>query len=142
MISKIESYKGRSVDTKKHVEVYRNLKKPNGRWWSVRQNGLIVGHTESIDLHKCIFHVNEAGRQRVLRTGHKNVHAYVSGMVTLSKKARDRWRLYNPIKARYNPKESPNFERLDDDGQWRPVLITMATRLDQYGLTVWMVRAG
>jgi hypothetical protein len=139
--TKIEPYKGRSVDHSRRVDVYRNLTRPDGPWYSVRQNGLVVGHSQAVDLHKCIFHVNEAGRQRVIRTGHKNVHAHVSGMVTMSKRVRDRWRLYDPIKARYNLRESANFERLDDDGQWRPILVTMAARLDGCGLTVWMVRA-
>jgi hypothetical protein len=141
LLTKIEPYKGRVVDKKRRVEVYRNLTRPGGRWYSIRQDGLIVGHSQTVELHKCIFHVNEAGRQRVLRTGHKNVHAYVSGMLTLSKRARDKWRLYHPIKGRYNLRESANFERQDDDGNWRPMLVTMAANLSWSGLVVWMVRA-
>jgi len=140
-LARIEPYKGRHVNPKRRVDVYRNLTKPDGPWYSVRQDGAVVGHSRGIDLHKCIFHVNEVGRQRVIRTGHKNVHAYVSGMVSTSKRTRDRWRMYDKIRGRYNLRESTNFQRLDDDGQWRPVIVSMAARLDEDGLTIWMVQA-
>lgn len=139
MASRVESYKGRHVNPRRRIEVYRNLTKQDGPWYSVRQDGIVVGHSRGIDLHKCIFHVNEAGRQRVLRTGHKNVHAYVSGMLTRTKRERKAWRLYDPLKGRYCLKESANFQRFDEFG-WSPLLVSMAARLDEDGLTIWMVR--
>jgi hypothetical protein len=58
------------------VEVYFNVRR---RLFSVRQNGKVVGHTQRIMLENAHFVVREAGRQRVLATGCKNVHAWVRG---------------------------------------------------------------
>ena len=58
------------------VEVYFNVRR---RVFSVRQNGKVIGHTGRILLDNVRFIVREAGRQRVLQTGCKNVHAWVRG---------------------------------------------------------------
>ena len=75
----MESYKGRTIDTSKKVEVYFNLHK---RIFSVRQNGLIVAHTDAIVLTDVVFNVSEPRRQEVLRTKRKNVHATVRGYIS------------------------------------------------------------
>lgn len=58
------------------VEVYFNVRQ---RVFSVRQNGKVIGHTHRILLENARFIVREAGRQRVITTGYKNVHAWVRG---------------------------------------------------------------
>lgn len=65
--------------------VYRNLHR-NGVWYSLRAlegpfRGRVVGHAEGIDLYDVEFVVGEAGRQRVLKTQRKNVHAGVIGNI-------------------------------------------------------------
>lgn len=72
-----QSYKGRTIKSNVPVEVYRNLH--NGML-SVRQNGLVVAHVQTIDLIDVAFKVNESGRQRVIRDKKKNVHAFVCGI--------------------------------------------------------------
>ena len=71
----------------KSVEVYYNLHK---KCLSVKdkKTGLVVKHTHAIRLvangvhyGQVRFNVNEAGRQRVLETRQKNVHATVRGYV-------------------------------------------------------------
>ena len=64
----------------KHVEVYRNLH--NGKM-SVRdcKTRRVIAHVDTITLAGVGFHVSRAGRERVLREGKKNVHAFVSGKV-------------------------------------------------------------
>ena len=64
----------------KHVEVYRNLH--NGKL-SVRDRKTkrVVAHVDNITLAGVCFRVSQAGRERVLREGRKNVHAFVSGKV-------------------------------------------------------------
>jgi hypothetical protein len=49
--------------------------------WSVRDQTThkIITHLPFFCLSNCQFVVSEKGRQRVLRTGHKNVHAGVVG---------------------------------------------------------------
>jgi len=63
------------------MRVYRNLHKD---CWSIQQKNtkgrwLVVAHTDSITLRDCELRVSEAGRQRVLKEGRKNVHAYIQG---------------------------------------------------------------
>lgn len=64
----------------KHVEVYRNLH--NGKM-SVRdcKTRRVIAHVDTITLAGVGFRVSKAGRERVLREGRKNVHAFVSGKV-------------------------------------------------------------
>lgn len=67
------------VNAGKPVEVYRNLHK---NCYSVKQGGLVRAHMDVVRLRDCTFKVNQKGRQRVLDTGCKNVHARVVGFVT------------------------------------------------------------
>lgn len=69
----------RPIDYSKPVRVYWNLHR---HCYSVQQRGLVVAHAQSVTLHSAGFKVSEAGRQRVLREGRKNVHAFVTGYLT------------------------------------------------------------
>ena len=60
-------------------QVYYNLHK---KCYSVRQNGRVVDHADSVVLENCRFLVQPAGRDKVRRTGVKNVHATVTGIYT------------------------------------------------------------
>lgn len=135
----VESYKGRQIDFKKRIEVYRNLRKTEEFWYSIKQDGKVVGHTGDIELRSCHFQVNEAGRQRVLKTGQKNVHAYVVGypIRRLSKgQTRMKAQLGGPCKGMYNPRHNESFIVLEN-GTWQPVSVSMYARLGPEGLQVW-----
>jgi hypothetical protein len=54
--------------------IYRNLHKNT---FSVKHRGKVIAHLDELYAHKVSFKVYEAGRQKVLRTKQKNVHAYV-----------------------------------------------------------------
>ena len=63
------------------VEVYWNLHK---RLFSVRalegeNKGRVIDHAYSVKLEQASFVVQPAGRERGLREGKKNVHAFVRG---------------------------------------------------------------
>lgn len=76
---KIESYKGREVESGQLVDVYFNLHR---KMWSIRDAAtkLVLGHTDDLlVLGNVQFIVNEAGRQRVIREQKKNVHAFARG---------------------------------------------------------------
>lgn len=73
-----KSYKDRVIDTKQKVMVYKNLH--NGLF-SIRQNGLVVAHVESVTLYNVKFAISESGRQKVIREGQKNVHAFITGFI-------------------------------------------------------------
>ena len=82
------------------VEVYWNLHK---KCFSVRdcKTGRVVGHTDILWLKNPKFIVRKSGRDRVLREGRKNVHAFVRGDYGTSKEAFwFEWRdaTYNPYK--------------------------------------------
>jgi hypothetical protein len=63
------------------VRVYRNL---NRNCMSVVDNSskLVIAHTSFVLLDNPVFKVSEAGRQRVLRTGRRNVHAWAVGEIS------------------------------------------------------------
>ena len=64
------------------VEVYFNLHK---YIWSVRscRTGRVMLHTDEVHINNPTFVVRKAGRERVLREGKKNVHAFVRGDITV-----------------------------------------------------------
>ena len=52
--------------------VYRNL---HAGCYSLTYKGIVVAHTQRVVMGTAMLYVNENGRQRVLDTGHKNIHA-------------------------------------------------------------------
>ena len=71
------------------VKVYRNLHKDCFSVVSVK-TGKVIAHTENIELKNCKFHVQPAGRKKVLEQKRKNVHAYVTGdLVAMSNQVPD-----------------------------------------------------
>lgn len=82
------------------MEVYRHNRK---NCYSVRLNKKVVAHVRAIRLENVEFVVSEAGRQRVLRTGQKNVHAFMRGDVVLQLPIPKFWSRvsYNPFKGPY-----------------------------------------
>lgn len=131
-------YKGRQIDLTKRVEVYRNLRR-RGRFYSVRQDGLVVGHTSRINLKNCYFVVRESGRQRVLSSKRKNVHAFVVGYPTLLVTDKDMRGLGKPLQGRYNPYEEGHF-MVNEGSKWRPIWASMRAELGPDGLLIWMPR--
>ena len=104
-----KSYKGRVLDVNKKVMIYRNLH--NGMF-SVKQDGLVVAHVDSIMLSRAVFKVNQSGRNRVIKEQKKNVHAFVIGYiadVNVDKNVSD-------LKAvSYNPYKYGNFYFKSDE---------------------------
>ncbi len=60
----------------RRIEVYWNLK---AKAFSVREEGCVVGHARRLLIRDAKFSVSQAGRRRVIESGHKNVHAFVRG---------------------------------------------------------------
>jgi hypothetical protein len=97
------------------VQVYYNLHK---KCLSVRHKGIVIAHTREIVLTDAKFHVQPAGREKVLREKRKNVHAYVSGKLTIildefgrtAKNIRAFERVLNDSKrVTYNPYKNKTF---------------------------------
>lgn len=67
------------IDNSRSVEVYKNLHK---NCYSIKQDGLVKGHTHELSLLDCTFHVNKKGRDRVRKKKCKEVHAWVKGRIS------------------------------------------------------------
>lgn len=76
----IISFKNRKLDLYKPVRVYRNLNK-KGVWYSVKQFGVVIGHTNQLLITDVKFIINQKIRTRVLATSTKEVHAFVEGYI-------------------------------------------------------------
>lgn len=63
----------------KKVFAYYNL---HHKVWSVRHQGKVIAHTKQLHLKDAKFNVSEKGRQKVIASKHKNVHAGVVGTLT------------------------------------------------------------
>lgn len=86
------------------VDVYWNVR---AHCYSVRHEGRVIDHMRKVALTDARFVVHPAGRARVLRTGRKNVHAFVRGeLVQLPLlQVRDA----DCAQVRYNPKTCETF---------------------------------
>ena len=62
----------------KPVWVHRNVTRGD---WSVLQDGLVVGHMPHLSLKDAKFIVRQGGYRQFVKTGRKNVHAFVRGMM-------------------------------------------------------------
>lgn len=79
----IQSYKNRKLIYDKPFEVYRCLNR-KGRIYSIRQNGLVVGHTDSLSMTNVELVVNSGGKKQAIKTMQRNVHAFVRGYINSS----------------------------------------------------------
>jgi len=99
------------------VHVYFNYTR---RLYSVkamegREKGKVLFHSKDVLLRNCTMKVSEAGRQRVLRTKQKNVHAGITGdLLALS-----------PTVTWLNSFDIGYIHRIDN--QWREDLIKRGT---------------
>jgi hypothetical protein len=82
------------------VQVYRNLTKG---CWSIRSGGRVVSHRHRVTLQACTMRVRECGRQRALREGHRNVHAWIEGTLIEDAVAE------GLVEIGYNPFLAPTF---------------------------------
>ncbi len=102
------------------VRVYRNLHRKcysiqtyiKGKGWRVTDYAeyLTLGHAE--------FVVNNSGRERVKKENKKNVHAFVTGVITCLP---DPYTFYdNANRVSYDPYEMETFE-VDTGYTWEPI---------------------
>lgn len=95
------------------IYVYRNL---NDQCWSLMCRGKVFAHGDTVMVTDARFKVRAAGRQEVLRTRRKNVHAFVTG-VSVAGSWRDADHLAiaemdrsgPPTQVRYDPYQFGHF---------------------------------
>lgn len=132
------------LNPNKPVWVYRNLKhgKNTRPLYSVLQGGRVVRRTHRILLADVRFVVRENGRQRVLRDGRKNVHAFAVGKVVGSAMGIDRHGRDLPVHVRYNPYEAGEFRTVEQmristgAPRSKPVTAARAVLLNERGISV------
>ncbi len=108
------------------VFVYRNLRK---KCYSVKslKTKRVIAHVDSINLIEVKFKVSEAGRQRVLRTKQKNVHAGVIGYIA------DISLLCQSSNVTYNPYKFDSFVNKDNE---MPIYEANIACIDASGIKV------
>jgi hypothetical protein len=85
-----------------NINLSEKLKSP---FFSIKdvKTGLVIGHDTKIMLRDAMFKVLESGRQRVIKTGRKNVHAGAVGFLT------NETPVELPISITYNPYKFNTF---------------------------------
>ena len=109
------------IDPAKHCRIYWNLHKD---CYSVRQAGIVRCHADNVYLKDVTFPVQEGGRELVLRSGAKNVHAFVRGVLCGPSDGpvrQEEWR-----RVSYNPHRAGHFVTLAD---LEPILEAKYARL-------------
>ncbi len=127
----MKPFKGRRLSLKQPVEVYRNLWRGG---YSIRQGGKVVAHSDYVVLLDAVFHVSEAGRQRILRTGVRNVHAWARGKLIRCASTKQQM----DVRVRYSPRTSDCFEhcRPREDG-WYPIRNARLVQFSSCGVSAW-----
>lgn len=134
--------------------IYRNLHKP-GHTYSLRamegeHKGLVIGYSPYFVVEGAKFVVNQAGRQRVLDSGHKNVHAGIVGNVTVAydytvvrktSLESQQVRYHMPrclCVVKYNPHKAATFYDVNTDEAvyGAKTAIVMGSRIEAYVPTV------
>lgn len=117
------------------VSVYRNLRhgKKARPLYSIVSNGRVVDRRHRVLLTGVKFVVRPAGREAVLKTGRKNVHAFARGVLVGPEGAFgiDHDGKDLPVRVTYNPKRSANFET--DNGT--PVVAARGVLLNEHGIS-------
>lgn len=103
----------------KNVLIYWNLNKD---CVSIKANGHVIGYAKSVIIENVTFKVQESGRQRAIRDGQRNVHAYAIGTLVAADWIENKESLpvsWNGIdsdaaklhtrRIKYNPFRGPNF---------------------------------
>jgi hypothetical protein len=130
----VTPFKGRSLTLGTRVKVYRNLHKAQ---WSIMADeglmkGLVVAHADDLVIYEASFEVNYPGRNRVVESGRKNVHAFVKGFVSFELPT-----CYTKRRVRYNPFEGKDF-MVDSYKGWQIVRSAWYAHLDSDG-KAWCV---
>lgn len=116
------------------VKVYRNLKY-KCPCYSITHKGKVIGHAQIVVLEHARFHVNESGRQRVLQTQKKNVHAWVIGHLVYASKDEVPF-LDEGSKLSYNPYKGSYFYSADSGEKVHSADQLLLTDTGIYGIRV------
>lgn len=117
------------------VQVYYNLHK---QCWSIRSKRTqrVIKHTDSLIMTHVKLVARPGGRERVRKTGRKNVHAFVEGEIIdpLDPKCLDNFEM---LRLTYDPYRHESFvlKGKQDQGVDKAMLAHLD---DKRGLNVWL----
>lgn len=77
---KIIPYKDRQLILEQPFYFYRCLTR-KGYFFSIKQDGLVIGHTDSIIIKNCDLIINEKKKKKCIDTKKRNVHAFIKGYI-------------------------------------------------------------
>lgn len=107
------------------VEVYYNLHK---HCLSVKHRGRVLTYAGEITLRDAKFAVQESGRQRTIKEGRKNVHAFVRGHLVSYEFTS------LPFVATYNPFKYTSFVDKETEEKLETAeLVSIAGKYMNYG---------
>ena len=133
----IVSYKSRNINFDKPVRIYRNLNMKGGKWYSIKQDGLVVGHfKESIRFEDCKFIVNHKARKRVIQNKRREVHAYIEGkLIAPAPILTDDVRMiyYDPFDIEYDFSVGSIWKRDKTNIAWSEFIIITGGRIYSCG---------
>lgn len=119
------------------VDVYFNLHR---KVWSLkgRAQGRILAHARRLAFdNPTQFIVHPAGRERVLRERHKNVHAFVRGVPRILDDLESDPSLEGMVAVGYNPYAAGHFVRRDDASPIRTAQRVVMLAPDNAPPQVW-----
>ena len=95
------------------VRVYYNLHKS---CWSIKAHegilkGRVIAHADGVKLRDARTVVSQAGRERVIREGKKNVHAFIEGNLVAVESPKWRYRFYEDNCACYMVMFAPDVRK-------------------------------
>ena len=137
--NEITLYKGRKINVKEPVYIYRNLNK-KGIVYTIKQFGLIVGHTTCIGLKNVEFVINKSEQNRAKKNNQRNVHAFIKGKIALNglmgttAKRSEELNYTLPAKIVYNLKKYNKFICVNLTKKAFPVKNAMGIIFNKYGV--------
>ncbi|MGE8128493.1 hypothetical protein ACQKQD_16080 [Methylobacterium sp. NPDC080182] len=86
------------------VQAYWNRSR---KVWSVRASGLVVAYEPTLALVGCRLHAGESARQRCVRSGDRDVHAWIAGELADGPRPEDLVRIgYRPSEAGFRRRDT------------------------------------
>lgn len=109
---------------------------------SVKTENRPVEYTEVLQMFDVVFNVREAGRQKTIREGVKNVHAWVTGEITTFDRGEmaSLQRVYGWREVKYNPMRAPFFYDVETGLSVRRATYVIMVRSKVYYLNLGQTR--
>lgn len=110
-------YKNRTLNYGKPVEIYRCLNR-KGKVYSIKQDNYVRAHSDRLYIFEPSLKIIKSQKERSIRTGERNVHAFIQGYLIRKKKIQD---YTSDYKLYYDPYSKCGFQFVDYDRNPKPL---------------------